>query len=117
MNKFTRIFALFFVMSCLLFNFTYANPPMDTVAIDDLPCFSAFVSDFPNRTNILPWNSKGTTQLITKLHMRQGYVVVMKRRKHPGNISGGDFYCNHTVKRLPQIHTLPPAKLNRINMS
>ena len=30
MNKFSRIFAVFFVMSCLLFNFTYANQPINT---------------------------------------------------------------------------------------
>lgn len=29
MNKFSKIFALFLVMSCLFINFTYANPPMD----------------------------------------------------------------------------------------
>ena len=27
---FHKIFVVFFVMSCLLFNFTYANPPIDT---------------------------------------------------------------------------------------
>jgi len=30
LNKFSRIFAVFFVMSCLLFNFTYANQPINT---------------------------------------------------------------------------------------
>ena len=28
MNKFSKIFAMFFVMSCLLFNFSYADTPM-----------------------------------------------------------------------------------------
>lgn len=30
MKKFSKLFAIFFVMSCFLFNFTYANPPIDT---------------------------------------------------------------------------------------
>jgi len=29
LKKFSKLFAIFFVMSCFLFNFTYANPPMD----------------------------------------------------------------------------------------